>query len=113
MIFGFLPSLRDGGAHRRQIHQQRHAGEILQHDARDDERDFRRARLRGLPVGQFLHVRFADFFAVAIAQDGFQHDADGDRQFGDGADAGLLQRGQRIKVPRFSVAEIKLVEGVE
>ena len=45
MIFGFLPSCATARAHRRQIHQQRHAGEILQHDARDDERNFLRARL--------------------------------------------------------------------
>jgi hypothetical protein len=95
--FGILAELGHGAAHRRQIHQQRHAGEILQHDARDDERDFRRARFRRLPVGQFLDIRFADLFAVAIAQHGFQHEADGNRQFRNRADAGLFQRGQRIK----------------
>ena len=61
----------------------------------------------GLPVGEFLDVRLADFFAVAVAQDGFQHDADGNRQFGDRADAGFFQRGQRIKFSRLAVAEFK------
>ena len=113
MIFGFLPKLRHRRAHRRQIHQQRHAGEILQHDARDDERDFLRARRVGLPVGQFADVGFGDFFAVAIAQDRFQDEADGNRQFGNRADAGFFQRGQRIKGALFAVAEVKFLESIE
>ena len=46
MIFGFLPELARDAAHRRQVDEQRHAGEVLQHDARDDERDLVGARAR-------------------------------------------------------------------
>ena len=109
---GILAQARDGGAHRRQIHQQRHAGEILQHDARDDERDFLRAFGVRLPVGQRADVVLGDFFAVAIAQDGFEHEPDGNRQFGDRADAGFFERRQRIKFPRLAVAGFKRLQGV-
>ena len=50
---------------------------------------------------------FGDPLAVAIAQDGFQHQPDGHRQPGDRADAGLFQRRQRIKFPRLPVAGFK------
>ena len=113
MIFGFLPSRCDGGAHRRQIHQQRHAGEILQHDARDDERNFLRAGFGRLPIGQCAHVFFADFFAVAIAQHGFEHEADGDGQLGNRPDAGRFQRGQGMERSLPAAAEFKILERVE
>ena len=44
----------DGGSHRREIHQQRDTREILQDDARDDERDF---LLRRRLAFQFASVR--------------------------------------------------------
>ena len=61
MIFGSLPSACHRGAHRRQIHQQRHAGEILQNDARDDERDFLVRRLLRVPVRERLDIFAATF----------------------------------------------------
>ena len=103
----------DGGAHRRQIHQQRHAGEILQHDARDDERNFLRAGFGRLPIRQRAHVLFADFFAVAIAEHGLEHEPDGDGQLGNRPDAGLFQRGQGIKRSLPAAAEVKFLECVE
>jgi hypothetical protein len=93
MILGFLPSRWPRRTHRRQVHQQRHAGEILQHDARDDERNFLRAGFDRLPVRQRAHVRLADFFAVAIAQHGFEHQADGDGQFGNRPDPAFSSAG--------------------
>ena len=39
-----------------------------------------------------------DLLAVAVAQHRFQHDADRDRQARDLADAGLLERGQRVEL---------------
>ena len=74
--FWILAKLRDGAAHRRQIHEQRHAGKILQNDARNHERDFRRPRFGRLPVGECPDVFFGNFFAVAIAQNGFQNEPD-------------------------------------
>ena len=87
-------------AHRRQVREQRHAGEILQHDAGDDERDFVRALALGRPVGELPHVLFGDLLAVAVAQHRLEHDADGDGQPRDAADAGGLQRGQRVVLAR-------------
>ena len=41
-------------AHRREVGEQRHAGEVLQHDARDHERDLVDALRGRLPVGELL-----------------------------------------------------------
>ena len=95
---GVLAELRHGAAHRSEIHEQRDAGEVLQHDARDHERNLRRARLVRLPVREFLHVRLADLLFVVVAQHGFQHDADAHGQARDGADTGGFQRGKRVEL---------------
>ena len=39
IVFGVLAHRLGDGAHRRQVGEQRHAGEVLQDDAGDDERD--------------------------------------------------------------------------
>ena len=84
-------------AHRRQIDHQRHAGEILQNNARDDERNlFVRRRLR-VPVRQRLDIFAPNFLAVAISQHRFEHDANADRQPRNLADALFFQRGQRMQ----------------
>ena len=82
----------DSGTHRRQIHQQRHAGKVLQHDARDDEWDLLLGRRLGVPVGQRAHVALGDFLAVHVAQHGFEHDADADWQARNLADARRFER---------------------
>ena len=79
--FWLPPQPRHRRAHRGQVHQQRHTGEILQYDSRDDERDFPRALRMGRPVRQRLQVAFGHFAAVAVAQDRLQHQPDGDGQF--------------------------------
>ena len=67
-------------------------GEILQHDPRDHEGDFLGDGFFGVPVGEVAHVLFADLLAVAVAQDGLQHDADAVRQARDRAHTRLLPR---------------------
>ena len=53
-----------------------------------------RFRIR-FPIGQRAHVLFGDFFAVAIAQDGFEHEPDGNRQLGNRPDSRTFsKRGQ-------------------
>ena len=42
---------------------------------------FIRAFFDGFPIGERADGGFADLLAVAIAQNGFQHDADGDGEF--------------------------------
>ena len=56
---------------------------------------------------------FGHLLAVAIAQHRFQHQADGDRQPGNRADAGLFQGGQRVKLSRFAVADVERLQRVE
>ncbi|MOA06091.1 hypothetical protein D3C78_1257130 [compost metagenome] len=94
--FGLLAQARGHAAHRRQVGQQRHAGEVLQHHARHDERDFLGARALRLPLGELAHMLGRDLLAVAMAQHGFEHDAQRLRQ---PLHAGILlgQRRQRIK----------------
>ena len=113
MIFGFLPSFDDRGAHRREIHEQRHAGEILQHDARDDERDFLRARRLRDPPREVADRGLGHALAVAVAQQRFQHEPDRDGQARD-LEAGFFQRGQRVELVRRAVGGKRLerVEGI-
>ena len=73
--FRIFSHARDGGAHRRQIHKQRHACKILQNNARHDKWNFFRAFRVRSPVGQCADVLFRDFFGVAIAQHGFEHES--------------------------------------
>jgi hypothetical protein len=79
-LLGVLAHLVGDVAHGGQVGQQRHAGEVLQHHAGDDERDLIDALGGGAPVGQLLDVFFGDLLAVAVAQHRFQHDADRHRQ---------------------------------
>ena len=91
---GVLAHAGDRRAHCRKVHEQRHTGEVLEDDAGDDEGDFLVGGLLGGPVRQGFDALGRDAFAVAVPQDAFQHDADGNGQFGNGADAGFLQGGQ-------------------
>ena len=78
-------------AHRGQIDQQRHAREVLQHNAGNGERNFILAGVLRVPVCQILHIRLGDLLAVQIAQQGLQHDADGNGQLRDFADTSLFK----------------------
>ena len=82
---GVLAHLVRHAAHRGEVGQQRHAGEILQHDACHYERDLFGAWRIRLPVRQLAHMRLGDLLAVAVAQHRFQHDADRNRQARDPA----------------------------
>ena len=93
---GIPAQARHRRTHRRQIHEQRHSGEVLQHDARDDERDFRGALGPRLPVRQFLYVAFRHFVPVAITEDGFQHQSNRNGQSGNRADARLFHSSSRV-----------------
>jgi len=73
-----LAELGDGLAHGGEVDEQRHAGEVLQHDARDDEGDLGVDRLRGVPLGEGPDVLLGHGDAVAVAEDGLQHEAHGD-----------------------------------
>ena len=100
-------------AHRRQIDQQWHAGEVLQQDPRDHEGDlFRPLGLRS-PSGQRADIILCDFFSVDVPQHGLQDGADADRQPRDGAHARRFQFRKRVELSSLSVAEIERVERAE
>src|SRR5512135_695150 len=56
---------------------------------------------------------FRHLLAVAVAQDRFQHDADGDGQARDVADARFLKRGQRIQRGLFATGKVESLARVE
>ena len=76
--FGVLFQAGDGVAHGSQVDKERNPGEILKDDSGDGEGDFFRSRLGGIPAGQVFHIPRAGFEAVAMAEDGFEHDPKGD-----------------------------------
>ena len=107
-----LAHLRGHAAHGGEVGQQRHAGEVLQHDAREDEGDLVGARPRGAPAGELLHVLLGHLLAVDVAQHRLEHDADRDRQalhVGEG----LRERGQRVVLAGLAGGGLEGLEGVE
>jgi hypothetical protein len=74
----------------------------LEDDAGDDERDFSVDRFGGVPGSEGPDVLFGDGDAVAIAEDGFKDETDGDGEAGDFADASFLEGRQGIDVARFA-----------
>ncbi len=102
-----------GRAHRGQIDQQRHAGEVLQQHAGNHERDLVRPLGARLPVGQRADVLFGDLFAVDVAKDGFENDADRDRQLRHVADAGRFEFRKRVELSAAPAAEVEGIECIE
>ncbi len=81
LIFcGIAAETLHGAAHGGQIDDAGDAGEILQHDARGLEGDFDFGRRRGVPGGEVADVVLGDFVAVAVAQQRFEQDANGERE---------------------------------
>jgi len=100
-------------AHRREIAQQRDAGEILQHDARDDERNLVGARGVRRPVRDLAHVLLGDLLPVAVAEHALEHDADRDRQPRHLADACGFERRQRVVAATFAGRQPELLQRTE
>ena len=91
----------DAVAHRREIDDRRHAGEVLQQHARGHERDLLRRLRRDIPAGQRLDVVAIDEAAVLAAQQVLEQDLQRVRQPREPAVAGLLERGQAEEVNRW------------
>ncbi len=100
-------------AHGGEVHQKRHAGEILQHDAGDDKGNLLLCGCLRIPVSERLDITRLNFFSVAVAEHGFQNNADADGEFGDRADAGFFQSGQGVEVGRGFGTGVELAQGVE
>ncbi len=113
MMLRILAGALGGRAHRREVDEQRHAGEILQQHARDHERNLVRTLAGGLPVRERAHVVFGDLLPVDVAQHRFENDADAHRELGDTADTSLFEFRQRVELTGLAIAEVEGVEGVE
>ena len=107
--FRIAAELFHRAAHRRQIDHQRNAGEILEDNARDDERDFLVRRRFRVPVRQRLNIFPPHFLAIAISQDRFENDADADRQPRNFADALFFQRGKRMERSFAALAGVEFL----
>jgi hypothetical protein len=92
----------DSFAHGGEVDEQGDAGEILEDDAGDDERDFSVDGFGGVPGSEGADVLFGDGNAVAVTEDGFEDETDGDREAGDFTDAGFLEGREGIDVARFT-----------
>ncbi len=90
------PALDCHLAHRRQIAEQRHAGEVLQDDARNDEGNLLAALRPGSPLRQLDDVPLTDPQPVAVTQQRLEDDAQRHRQAIDMADTGSGQCRQRV-----------------
>jgi hypothetical protein len=82
----------DGGAHGREVDQERHAGEVLKQDTPDDERHLRRPRSVGPLSGEGLDVFVPDSQAIDVTEHRLEKDADRDGETGDPPDPGLLEQ---------------------
>ncbi len=73
----------DGIAHSGEIDEEGDASKVLQDDAGDGEGDFFRSRFLGIPTGKIFDVAGASRKAIAVAEDGFEYDAQGDGKAGE------------------------------
>ena len=99
------------GAHRGEVAEHRHAGEILEQDARDMEWDLLGPRCLCLPSCKSTHVAGGDAFAVGMAQHRFQHHAQADRQARDFRETGGFQRRQGVDASAAAGTEFHLLDG--
>ncbi len=91
-----------GRAHGRKVHEQRHAREVLEHDSRDDERDFRRPLAPRLPGGEGAHVVFLDPLPVAVAHEGLEDHAEARGQARQSSEALLFELREGVEGPDLS-----------
>ena len=91
-------ALHGGIAHRGDIDQQRHAGEVLEDDSGNGEGDFVLAGILRVVVREVLHIGLGHLAAVDAAQHGLQHDADGNRQFGEIREALFGEGGEGVEL---------------
>src|SRR5207248_3270697 len=97
-------------SHRGEIDDQRNAGEILENNACDHERDFLVRRRLRIPARERLDVLPPDFLPIAISQNRFEHDPDADRQTRNFTDALLFQRRQRMQESFPAVTGVELLQ---
>jgi len=99
--------------HRGEIGERRDAGQVLQQDAREHERNFVGAWRVRFPVRELPDVLFGDFLAVAVAKHRFQDDADRHRQARDLGAERAFERGQRIELAGLAGSHLEFLKGIE
>ena len=98
---------RDGVAHRRQIDDARHAGEVLQEHARRTEGDLAVGLALGIPLEQRLDVVALDGAIVLVAQEVLEQHLERERQA-----LPAFERGEAVQLVR-SVADLERAFGPE
>ena len=93
------------GAHGREVDEQGHAGEVLEDDAGDDERNFGRPLGVRLPVGQLDDILLPHPSPVQVAEQGLEDDPQADGQPGNAPDPIFLQARERVEFSRPTRAE--------
>ena len=101
------------GTHRRQIHQQRHPSEILQHHPGNHKRDFHLGGRLGVPIRQPAHILLGHLLPIAIAEHGLQHDSNADWQPRNWANPLLFECRQGMKLPGLATADWERLECLE
>ncbi len=98
----------DRGPHRGQIHEQRHAREVLEDDPGHHERDLGGPLGSGLPRGERPDVLLLDPLAVAVAHERLEDDPERDGKPGDRTDP-VLEEGERVQAAAAAAAEGKFL----
>jgi hypothetical protein len=80
---GVGSSFGRGIAHSGEIHNEWDTCEILKDDTGNGEGHFIASWVSGVPVGEVFDILFGDFSSVAVAEEGFENNADGNGKSGD------------------------------
>jgi hypothetical protein len=93
---GIAAQLRHRVAHHREVHDRRHAGQVLQHHPRGAEGDLGVVLARRRPAGQRRDVVAGDGDAVLVAQQVLEQDPDRTRKPRQLAEPRLFDRRQTV-----------------
>jgi hypothetical protein len=81
--FGIFFESSDGIAHGGEINEKRNACKVLQDDPGNGEGNLLRGGFLGIPAGEIFDIPRSGGEAVAISENGFQNDAQGDGEAGE------------------------------
>ena len=110
---GLAAETGHGAAHRGEIDQEGNPGEVLKDDAGNDERNLLgRGRLR-IPCGEGANILLMNLAAVAVAEHGLEHHADGEGETGDLPDALLLECREGVVGSCLSLGGLEAAECLE
>ncbi len=99
-LFGIAAQAHDAVAHGREVHDARHAGEILEQDARGHERDFALGGALDVPLRQGLDVGGLDEPAVLVPEEVLQQNLERVRQARHFGESRGRERGKAVHLDR-------------